>query len=224
MRVVQPLTYALAVSVLLAPLLIAQETARSVTGGGITASGWTGKIDPNEERAGQKLENAKLAQEGAALHVTTGRGDPLESRDKATGDYGQSHVQRPKYMNLNNFPLRTGSSSPATAWGRLGRATSTAAYGNGNFIVRGFGGRVSMNGGGARRAAVHGQPVTRKSRCPSRWQGRMRDQRHGGRQHDKAELVTAGKLKSTDGVYGSAAHNTDGTVTTRDDGRRVAQG
>ena len=32
--------------------------------------------------------------------------------------------------------------------------------------------------------------------------------------YDKAELVTAGKLKSTDGVYGIRfAHNTDATVT-----------
>ena len=32
--------------------------------------------------------------------------------------------------------------------------------------------------------------------------------------YDKSELVTAGKLKSTDGVYGIRfAHNTEGTVT-----------
>jgi hypothetical protein len=31
--------------------------------------------------------------------------------------------------------------------------------------------------------------------------------------YDKAQLVTAGKLKSTDGVYGIRfAHNTEGTV------------
>ena len=37
------------------------ETARAVAGGGITVTGWTGKIDANEEKAGQTLNNAKLA-------------------------------------------------------------------------------------------------------------------------------------------------------------------
>jgi hypothetical protein len=32
----------------------------------------TGKIDASEERAGQALNNAKLAKDGDALHVTTG--------------------------------------------------------------------------------------------------------------------------------------------------------
>jgi hypothetical protein len=49
------------------------ETSRSVAGGGISVPGWTGKIDANEERAGQKLNNAKLAQEGSALHAVTGQ-------------------------------------------------------------------------------------------------------------------------------------------------------
>ena len=48
-----------------------QEAARAVLAG-VSAPGWTGKIDAREARAGQTLENAKLAQEGQALHVTTG--------------------------------------------------------------------------------------------------------------------------------------------------------
>ena len=43
----------------------------------------------------------------------------------------------------------------------------------------------------------------------------MRHQRHRRRLlYDKAALVTAGKLKSTDGVYGIRfAHNTEATVS-----------
>ena len=48
------------------------ETSRAVAGGGISVAGWAGKIDANEERSGQKLENAKLSKGGEAVHVTTG--------------------------------------------------------------------------------------------------------------------------------------------------------
>src|SRR5256714_13179025 len=48
------------------------ETTRQVSGGGVSVNGWSGQIDPGEARRGQVLSNAKLAQEGNALHVTTG--------------------------------------------------------------------------------------------------------------------------------------------------------
>jgi hypothetical protein len=97
-----------------------------------------------------------------------------------------------------------------------------AAYGNGNFIVRGFGpASFNMNGGrGGANDAVHkaagpGQPVTQQIAISVK----------GGRAeciingtvvagYDKAELVTAGKLKSLDGVYGLRfAHNTEVEVS-----------
>lgn len=225
MRVVQPLTYALAVSVLVAPVLIAQETARSVTGGGITASGWTGKIDPNEERAGQKLENAKLAQEGAALHVTTGPAVTYwNPANKATGDYTvKATFNEAKYMNLNNHPHPYGIVIAGNDMGTPQQSyLYCAAYGNGTFIVRGFGpDAFQMNGGrGAPSPAVHqaagpGQPVTQEIAMSVKG-GKVECAINGTvvATYDKAELVTAGKLKSTDGVYGIRfAHNTDGTVT-----------
>ena len=48
------------------------EGSRSVAGGGVAVSGWTGKIDAKEEAAGMTLNSAKLVKEGKALHVTTG--------------------------------------------------------------------------------------------------------------------------------------------------------
>ena len=63
--------YALAVAaVMSAPNIIGAqqaEAARSVAGGGITAAGWTGKVDANEEKNGQTVNNAKLAMEGKDL-------------------------------------------------------------------------------------------------------------------------------------------------------------
>src|SRR5258705_6551568 len=48
------------------------ESARQVAGGGVSVKGWTGQIDPNEAKRGGLLSNAKLAEDGKALHVTTG--------------------------------------------------------------------------------------------------------------------------------------------------------
>ena len=45
------------------------EMTRSVAGGGVSVAGWTGKVDPGSS---QTLADAKLANDGDALHVTTG--------------------------------------------------------------------------------------------------------------------------------------------------------
>jgi hypothetical protein len=48
------------------------EANRAVAGAGIFVTGWSGEIDANAEKAGQTIKDAKLAQEGKVLHVTTG--------------------------------------------------------------------------------------------------------------------------------------------------------
>ena len=96
-----------------------------------------------------------------------------------------------------------------------------AAYGNGKFIVRGFGPEpFQMNGRGAEDPAVNkaagvGQPVTQEiavSVKPDSVQCAINGTVVAS--YPKSALVTAGKLKSTDGVYGVRfAHNTDAIVT-----------
>ena len=66
------------------------------------------------------------------------------------------------------------------------------------------------------KAAGPGQPVTQEIAVSVKGDnGRVLDQRHGGRRATpRPTLVAAGKLKSTDGVYGIRfAHNTEGIVT-----------
>ena len=211
--------------VALAGLIPAQEeTARPVAGGGISVPGWTGKIDASEEKAGQTLNNAKLAKEGDALHVTTG---PAVSywtpADKASGNYTvKATFNEPKYMNLNSHPHPYGV---FIAGNDLGSAQQSylycAAYGNGNFIVRGFGPEpFQMNGRREANAAVHkaagpGEPVTQEialSVKGDRVECAINGTVVAG--YDKSALVTAGKLKSTDGVYGiRLAHNTEVLIT-----------
>jgi hypothetical protein len=227
MRLIHGSTLAVAIVMLIPPMGNAQdqsEASRSVAGGGISVPGWTGKIDANEERFGQTLNNAKLAQEGNALRVITG---PAVTywipANKATGNYTvKATFKEPKYMNLNNHPHPYGL---VIAGNDLGTAQQSflycAAYGNGNFIVRGFGpGPFQMNGPGEENAAVNkaagrGEPVTQEiamSVKGNRVECAINGTVVAG--YDKAALVTAGKLKSTDGIYGiRSAHNTEVLVT-----------
>src|ERR1700704_3749360 len=163
---------AIAFVMLVPAAMTAQDASRVVAGGGVAVPGWTGKIDVNEERAGRTLSDAKLTKTGETFHVTTG---PAVSywnpAGKATGDYTvKATFTEPKYMNLNSHPHPYGL---FIAGNDLGTANQSylycAAYGNGNFIVRGFGpAPFQMNGprGAAdpavNKAAGVGEPVTQE--------------------------------------------------------------
>jgi hypothetical protein len=223
---------ALTVGMLIAPVVGAQgraaggqdEGARVVADGGISVPGWTGKIDASEEKAGQVLNNAKLAQVGDVLQVTTGPAVTYwNPANTASGNYTvKATFNEPKYMNLNNHPHPYGI---VVAGNDMGTANQSylycAAYGNGNFIVRGFGpDPFQMNGrrGGSNpavnKAAGAGSPVTQEIAVSV--DADSVDCAINGTvvgSYPKSEVVAAGKLKSTDGVYGIRfAHNTDAIV------------
>src|SRR5437879_3348989 len=64
------------------------EKPRSVSGGGVSVAGWQGKIDASRENGGLSLNDAKLAQDGKALHVTTGPAVVYwNPANVASGDY-----------------------------------------------------------------------------------------------------------------------------------------
>jgi len=201
-----------------------EDSSRAVAGGGVTVSGWTGKIDAREASQGMTLNNAKFAKEGDAFHVITGPAVTYwNAANKAAGDYTvTAHFREPKFMNLNTHPHPYGI---VIAGNDLGTDQQSylycAAYGDGKYIVRGMGpAPFQMNGRGTPDAAVNkaaavGQPVEQdismsvkgdKVTCSINnkevWSS------------DKSALVTAGKLKSTDGLYGlRSAHNTEVFVT-----------
>jgi hypothetical protein len=200
------------------------ETSRAVAGGGISVPGWVGKVDANAEKAGQTVNDAKLSKEGGALRVTTGPAISYwNPANKASGNYTVSATfNEPKYMNLNSHPHPYGIFIGGNDLGTTNQSyVYCAAYGNGNFIVRGFGPEpFQMNGRGEANAAVHkaaakDEPVSQEIALSVR--GDKVECSINGTvvaSYDKAALVTAGKLKSTDGVYGIRfAHNTDATVT-----------
>jgi hypothetical protein len=221
-------TAALAALVALPGALLAQpatEGSRTVAGGGISVAGWAGSIDAREATAGRTLNDAKLAAQGKVLMVTTGPAVTYwNPANKASGNYTvHATFTEAKYMDLNDHPHPYGIVIAGNDMGTPNQSyLYCAAYGNGNFIVRGFGpAPFQMNGGhGEANAAVHkaagkGQPVTQEIAVSVK--GDKVECAINGTvvgSYDRAALVGAGKLKSLDGMFGIRfAHNTEATVT-----------
>lgn len=228
MRIYHGATIAAAI-IMLSPVIVkAQgqaETARAVAGGGIFVPGWVGQVDDSAQKDGQSVNDAKLAQEGGVLHVTTGPAITYwNPANKGVGNYTvKATFTEPKYMNLNTHPHPYGL---VIAGNDLGTAQASylycAAYGSGTFIVRGFGpepfqmnGRRGEANPAVNKAAGPGEPVTQEIALSVK--GDKVECAINGKvvaSYDKAAVVTAGKLKSLDGVYGIRfAHNTDATVS-----------
>ena len=197
------------------------DGSRAVSNGGIKVRGWTGMVDSIEEKAGMSINDAELAQDGDGLRSTTGPAVTYwRPDDKATGDYTVSaSFTEPKYMNLNTHPHPYGVFIAGNDMGTPDQSDLyCAAYGNGTFIVRGFGpAPFQMNGEkGEVNEAVHkaegrGRPVSQDITLSVK--GNQVECSINGTvvaTYDKSALVTQGKLKSTDGTYGLRfAHNTE---------------
>jgi hypothetical protein len=201
------------------------DGSRAVSDGGVKIAGWNGDVDAAEQRAGMSIRDAKLVQEGDSLHATTGPAATYWMNGAyASGDYTvKATFYEPKYMNLNSHPhpygVFIGGNDMATP-----EQTDLycAAYGNGKFIVRGFGpGSFKMNGflgdanDAVHKAAAKGKPVSQEVALSVKG-GKVECSINGTvvAGYDKSLLVTAGKLKSTDGAYGLRfAHNTDVMVS-----------
>ncbi len=207
------------------PDALAQDAARVVAGGGISVAGWAGQIDAKEAASGQVLTNAKFAMMGTAFHVTTGPAVTYwNPANKASGNYTvKATFKEEKYMALNSHPHPYGIVIAGNDLGTdQGSFLYCAAYGNGSFIVRGFGpAPFQLNGGrgevspAVNKAAAQGEPVTQEIAVSVK--GDKVECAINGTvvgSYDKAAVVTAGKLKSTDGLFGIRfAHNTEAMVS-----------
>ncbi len=202
----------------------AQDASKSVANGGIMADGWQGKVDPQEEKAGKTVKDAMFMKEGAGFHATTGPATTYwNPANKASGNYTvKATFKEPAYMGLNSHPHPYGI---VIGGNDMGTDNETflycAPYGSGTFIVRGFGpAAFKMNGGGEANAAVHkaaakGEAVTQEVAMSVK--GDEVSCAINGTTvatYKKSDVVGAGKLKSTDGVYGiRMAHNTEAVIT-----------
>jgi hypothetical protein len=203
----------------------AQDSARAVAGGGIAVVGWVGQVDPSEAAKGQTVGNAKLAGTAKSLHATTGPAIAYwNPANRASGDYTvRATFREPKYMSLNDHPHPYGLFIGGNEMGTGQQSyLYCAAYGNGNFIVRGFGpepfqlnGRRGEANEAVHKASAAGAPVTQEialSVKGDRVECAINGTVVGS--YPKADVVAAGRLKATDGVYGiRMSHNTEAIVT-----------
>ena len=215
-----------AAAVLMPQLVQAQDGEKSMAvKGGIQMKGWMGVVDAKEAKAGLTVDSAKFVSMGSGMHATTG---PAITYWNPTmvgkGDYTvKATFSEREYMGLNSHPHPYGI---VMAGNDMGTDNASylycAAYGNGNFIVRGFGpAPFQMNGPrGGMNDAVHkaeakGKPVSQEIALQVK--GDKVSCLINGTEvasYSKAELVAAGKLKSTDGVVGfRMGHNTDAHIS-----------
>ena len=203
----------------------AQDNEKSMAvKGGILVKCWMGKVDAKEAKAGLSVDSAKFFSMAKDLHATTGPAITYWNPDmKGKGDYVvKATFTEREYMGLNNHPHPYGVVLGGNDMGTDAESyLYCAAYGNGNFIVRGMGpAPFQMNGPrGGMSDAVHkaeakGKPVTQEIALQVK--GDKVSCIINGTEvasYSKADLVAAGKLKSTDGVVGfRMGHNTDAHI------------
>ncbi len=225
MRFVNGCAIAVALTLCTTASAFAQDAAVAVKDGGIFAKGWAGKIDAQEEKAGQVLNNARLDEKNGVLHVRTGPAVTYwNPANKAAGSYTVSATfDEAKYMELMDHPHPYGLMIAGNDLGTPDQSyIYCSAYGNGTFIVRGMGpapfqvgARKPEPNAAINKAAGKGSPVKQDiavSVTPDKIECAINGTVVGS--YNKADVVAAGKLKSTDGIYGIRfAHNTEATVT-----------
>ena len=225
MRFANGFAVALAFTLCTTASAFAQDAAVAVKDGGIFAKGWAGKIDAQEEKAGANINQARIDEKGGTLMVRTGPATTYwNPANKAAGNYTVSATfNEPKYMNLMDHPHPYGIMIGGNDLGTESQSyIYCSAYGNGTFIVRGMGpapfavsARKPEPNAAIAKAAGKDQPVKQDiavTVSADKIECAINGTVVGS--YNKADVVAAGKLKSTDGVYGVRfAHNTEATVT-----------
>ena len=226
MRLIHAFATAVALALVVAAgsgVLAQADPDKVVPNGGIFAQGWTAKIDQQSVAAGHTVNDARFAQEGAALHITTGpAGSWWNPANKASGDYTvKATFKEPKFMALNDHPHSYGIFIGGNDMGTDKMSlVYCAAYGDGNAFIRGFGPAVfnqlrmqpfpSVN-----KAAGVGQPVTQEIGWTVK--GGKADCSINGAviaSYTTDQIVAPGKLTSLDGVYGIRfTHNVEAVIT-----------
>lgn len=207
-----------------APAAPPQDASRKVAGGGITAAGWKGKVDAGEAAKGATINDSKFAQQGAEIQINNGPAAVYwKPSETASGSYTVSATfTEPKYMSSNDHPHPYGI---FIAGSKLDTENATllycAPYGNGSFIVRGFGpapfmlnGRRGAPNDAVKKAAAGGSVTQEVAWVVTPEKAECKINGAVVATYPKAELVGAGKAESLDGIAGiRVAHNVDVNVT-----------
>lgn len=199
-----------------------QDADRVVAGGGINVPGWTGAIDARAATQGRTINDSKFERQGTNYRLTIG---PAASywnpANMATGNYTvKGTFVEPKQTFDHPHPsgLFIGGNKLGTPEQSLVYCT---AYRDGSFIVRRFNGNTATQlvrkspNPAVKKAATADESVTQEIAWVVK-DGRAECMINGTSVAaiEKADLVGAGKLESTDGIWGiRVSHNMDVTVS-----------
>jgi hypothetical protein len=172
--------------------------------------GISGRVGPASRRHRQR-RNRRFTKEGDAFHITTGPAISYwNPANTAKGDYTvKATFTEPQYMNLNRHDHPYGIVIAGNDMGTDQQSyLYCAAYGDGRFIVRGFGpAAFKMNGPGEANAAIHkaaakGDKVTQEIAMSVKGdQVTCSINARSSASYPKADLGPR-KAQVTDGVYG----------------------
>jgi hypothetical protein len=222
-RLVQASALAIGIALLVPAVFSAQQDPdKKVAGGGITAKGWQGKIDAGAAGKGMTVNDSKFGQEGGALRMAVGPAAIYwNPANTATGDYTVKATfkeAKPDAGHPHPYGIFIGGTKLDTDQHTL---VYCAAYSTGEYLVRGFSsGKVVTLSKRAPNAAVNKTGPDGSVTQEIAWTVK------GGKAEclingtsvasfEKDAIVGAGKLDSTDGIYGiRVSHNIpDLTVT-----------
>jgi hypothetical protein len=221
MRLVHGVVCAVAL-LLVVPTVAAQdptgEKDRAVTGGGISAAGWTARLDARSIKQGRSITDSKFAQQGQDFVLSIG---PAASywnpKNVAKGDYTVKATIRNLKSNAGHphsagiFIGGQGMDDESTQ-----SYTYCVVYTNGTAMIRQLNGtRATTLFGGSK--AENMNPAV-KPEGPDGATNEIAWTVKGGTatcsiNGTAISTVEAGKMPSTDGIYGiRVTHNVDLTV------------
>jgi hypothetical protein len=191
--------------------------------GGISVSGWTGRIDRRAASQGKTIADSKFASEGQALRLSIGpAGSYWNPANTAAGDYVVKATFKEHKMaasHPHSYGIFIGGSGLESA--DTERLMYCIVYGNGTYSVKTFNGAkpVATLVDRAAHDALKKADANGESTNEIGWkvQGSKVSCVVNGTEvktFDKAEVVGPDKLTSTDGVYGiRVSHNLELTVS-----------
>lgn len=212
---------ALAATLVVALPVAAQDADRTVAGGGISVDGWRGRVDRRPASQGRTVADSKFGMENGALRLSVG---------PAGNFWNPAHTVRGNYEVKATFKEHKMAASHPHSYGifiggaDLESDTETLmyciAYGTGTYSVKTFhGANVVTLVDRAATTALRAADANGESTNEIGWRvadGRASCVINGTvvRTFERAEVVAADKLKSTDGVYGlRVSHNLELTVS-----------
>jgi hypothetical protein len=213
----------LAAALLVPAAAVAQDGDRVVPGGGV-AAGWKGTVDASSAKAGRTITDSRFAKDGDALNLTIGPAAVYwNPANTASGTYTVKATFAETQMGVASghphpYGIFIGGRNLDTP--EKQSLLYCVTYGDGSYLVRGFNGQTSVRitpktPNPAVHSTAKGGSVTNEiawNVTPEKAECLVNGILVGT--VNKADVVTAGKLESLDGVYGiRVSHNLDVVVT-----------